>query len=131
MLALSKDGCFSHLLKRLTLSYFLGGGVHQIRAMWHACLLRHRMAQASAKAAALSGAGGACQAPGAARSSGDSVEGEARIVNGGDMEYWHAQAEESWPRAQAALEAAGWDLQSAYIDGDEGCLALENDDEDC
>ena len=81
----------------------------KVRAMWHACLLRRRMAAAASAEAA-------------------SAEPAAQPAD--DVERWHMQAEESWPHAQAAFEAAGWDLRSTYIDGDEGCLALENDYDD-
>ena len=81
----------------------------KVRAMWHACLLRRRMAAAASAEAA-------------------SAEPAAQPAD--DVERWHMQAEESWPHVQAAFEAAGWDLRSTYIDGDEGCLALENDYDD-
>ena len=68
----------------------------KLRAVWHASLLRRGPVAA-----------GRCEATLAA-----------------DDDAAAALAAATWPRAHAALERAGWDLGTLYLDGDGGSLKL-------
>lgn len=67
----------------------------KLMGAWHACLLRQRLDERD-------GAGGEA--------------GEA------DLTAAHELARKCWPRVEEALKAAKWDLETAHIDGDGGCL---------
>ena len=64
----------------------------KLRAVWHACLLRHRWNGASAPPA------------------------------GAEADRLHALAHASWPAALSALRRSGWDTALVYLDGDGGSL---------
>lgn len=67
----------------------------KLHAMWHASVLRHFAATVGCGA-------------------------DARAAN----EAAAARACASWPLVYAAMEAAGWDLSTAYLDGDGGSLKM-------
>ena len=62
----------------------------------------------------------------AARGSPDDGQSFARACGeAGEADYLtaaHELAKKCWPRVEEALKAAKWDLETAHIDGDGGCL---------
>ena len=66
----------------------------KIRGTWHATLLRTRLSNMDA----------------------------SRLREA--MDAASASAHAAWPEVHAALDAAGWDLESAHLDGDGGLLSL-------
>ena len=73
------------------------GPAEQMRAVWHATLLRTRWESAAHL---------------------DAHAIDARIDAASDA------VRASWPEVHAALMAAGWDMSKAHLDGDGGCVEL-------
>lgn len=75
----------------------------KMRAVWHATLLRRQRSGGDEARAGLAPIAGACALSAAMEAASDA-------------------AHDTWPEVHEALEAAGWDLGSSYLDGEGGCM---------
>lgn len=78
----------------------------KLRAVWHACLLRHHHAAWTKPPDADAATATATAATVATR----------------PLDELHALAHASWPHALEAMRRSGWDVGRVYLDGDGACL---------
>jgi len=78
----------------------------KLRAVWHACLLRHHHAAWT-------------QPP---DTDAATATATAATVATRPLDELHALAHASWPHALEAMRRSGWDVGRVYLDGDGACL---------